>query len=280
MRKGMGDMIQELIQNHIFMSSICLTGAASIILQWFIALSLKGYVRASSNMKTTKKKAMISLKNQFEAIYEMNSRVHNMDAYVDKYLLKLRFMGITYTGWEILPYLTGGVVTILAVAGGFYGYKNNSDNPFYAEILFSYVITLACLFVFFHIFGIKTRKQQIHIQLVDYLDNYLANRLLKGKNDKWQRDFDSDDNSEYYGEHDDEASPEYDEDVPQHQTMDEDMDMLKRLIREMDAKKSTASVNNEVAASAEEMKEGGYGSDYSEQSDAELLEEFVQSFLS
>ena len=261
-------MAVEIIRDHVFMSSIFLTGALSIFLQWLVTLSLKGYVKASSNMKTTKKKTMINLKNQFETIYETNSRVHNMDAYVDKYLLKIRFLGITYSGWEKLSFLAAGVVTILAVAGGFFGYLDNAKNDYYAEIIFSYGITLACLFIFFHIFGIKTRRQQIHIQLVDYLENSLSNRLLKGKNDKWDNIenevdgvFDSDNEEKEQESHV----------VDSHYTMNEDMDMLKRLIREMDAKKAGEAAQNEVAVSSEEAVE---------LSDAELLEEFVQSFLS
>ena len=261
-------MAVEIIREHAFMSSIFLTGALSIILQWMVTLSLKGYVKASSNMKTTKKKTMINLKNQFETIYETNSRVHNMNAYVDKYLLKIRFLGITYSGWEKMSFLAAGVATILAIVGGFFGYLDKAKSDYYAEIIFSYGITLACLFIFFHIFGIKTRKQQIHIQLVDYLENYLSNRLLKGKNDKWDNIenevdgvFDSDNDEK---EHESRV-------VDANYTMNEDMDMLKRLIREMDAKKNDESVENEVAISSE---------DAVELSDAELLEEFVQSFLS
>ena len=51
-------------------------------------------------------------------------------------------------------------------------------------------------------------------------------------------------------------------------TMEEDMDMLKRLIREMDANKEADKASVEVAAADEDMSE------------VELLEEFVQSFLS
>ena len=65
-------------------------------------LSIKGYVKASANMKKKKKKVMINLKNQFEAMYGMNVKVRNMDAYVDKYIYKLRFAGVTYSSWEKL----------------------------------------------------------------------------------------------------------------------------------------------------------------------------------
>lgn len=88
-------MIKEFITNHVFMCSILFVGVFSLILQAFMTLSLKGYVKASANMKTTRKKVMINLKNQFETIYGMDYQVRNIAAYVDKYLLKLRFIGFS-----------------------------------------------------------------------------------------------------------------------------------------------------------------------------------------
>jgi hypothetical protein len=83
--------------------------------------------------------------------------------------------------WERVPFLSAGVATLLAVAGTFYGYINGAARQAQAEILFAYGTVLACLFIFFHIYGIKSKKQQIQIQLVDYLENYLTNRLMRTK---------------------------------------------------------------------------------------------------
>lgn len=236
-------MIVELLNENMIASSIILVGALSIFLQWMMALSLKGYVKASANMKTTKKKALVNLKNQFEAIYDLNSQVNNIDAYVDKYLIKLRFMGITYNGWEHVPYLTAGVTTVITIGAFFYGYIGDYYEIYFATLLFSYGITLACLYVSFHIFGIKTGEQQIHIQLVDYLENYLSNRLLR-------------------------EMPEEEPKGHEQNNAEEDMDMLKRLIKEMDSRKEKEEASGEVAVSVED------------DSEVELLEEFVQSFLS
>ena len=246
-------------------SAIIIAGVVSGAVRWLVYLSVKGYVKASANMKTTKKKSMINLKNQFEAIYEMNSRIHNMEAYVDKYLLKLKCFGITYTGWEEFADISIGLITVVAIYGSLSGYINGADIVYFMEILFSYSLTVACLFVLFHIFDIKSGKQQIHIQLTDYLENYLANRLLKDRKDV--------------------------ESGGAQSTMEEDMEMLKRLIREMDERRKDAGTpleteapeSLEVAASVEmamssemEYPEGMIR----DQSDAELLEEFVESFLS
>lgn len=310
-------MIVELLKHNLFMTGIISVAVLSIFLQWLMTLSLKAYVKASANMKTTKKKVMINLKNQFEAMHELNSQVRNMDAYVDKYLLKLKFMGVTYSGWEKMPFLTAGIIALTACVGGFYGYSINADESFYAELLFASGISLACLFVFFHIFGIKARKQQIHIQLVDYLDNYLANRLNRKASDKeqWQNVDEEMEKAFLEGKREalqeaieatKAAGESIDGDEPgedgrsedNRQRVEEDMEMLKRLIKEMDSRheEEQESVRHEVAASVEQRDSSIHEASASveqqgnskyenavalkEQSDIELLEEFVQSFLS
>ncbi len=174
-------MIIAFVTEHVFMCSILLFGLCSIFMQWLTALSLRDYVKASANMKTTKKKVMINLKNQFETIYDMNCSVRNVAAYVDKYLLKLRFMGITFSGWEKMPALSAGVVTLMAVGTAFYTYSTEGSTSVLIEILFAYGVVLACLFLSHHILGVKSKKQQMQIQLVDYLENNLTNRVMRNQ---------------------------------------------------------------------------------------------------
>ncbi|MDO5155629.1 MAG: hypothetical protein Q4D51_06660 [Eubacteriales bacterium] len=243
-------MIREFVSNHIFMSSILLVGALSLILQGMITLALYSYVKASANMKTTRKKVMIHLKNQFETIYGMNYQVRNIRAYVDKYLLKLRLLGISYMNVEKIPFLSAGIVTLLMVIGISFGYLNGVKARAQVEILSAYGIVLACLFSFFHIYGIKSKKKQIQIQLVDYLENYMTNRLMKNK-----------------------------EDGTEWKVLDPDTEkaiMNSEYGKENPLKK--ASDLEQIAFSEEEKMEEEKDHN-SEESDLELLEEFVQSFL-
>ncbi len=172
-------MITTFIMNHLFMCSIVLFGVLSILLQWIMTLSLKGYVKASSNMKTTKKKLLLNLKNQFETIYGMDYQVRNIAAYVDKYLLKMRFLGVSYSSWEKAPFLSVGLATLLAGGELFYGYWTGQPKTLFVEIGFAYGAICVCEFVFYHLCAVHNKRQQIHIQLVDYLENYLTNRLMR-----------------------------------------------------------------------------------------------------
>lgn len=309
-------MITEFITNHVFMSSILLFGMFSLLLQAMMTLSLKGYVKASANMKTTRKKVMINLKNQFETIYGMDYQVRNIAAYVDKYLLKLRFLGFSFSAWEKVPFLTAGIATLLAGGGIFYGYMKEESMKEQVEILFAYGMVLVCLFVFFHIFGIKSRKEQIQIQLVDYLENYLTNRLIRTKEGSRELKLLDEDMEAAFMEgaarnkelknvileeeraERKNSEEEMERNIPEREPvkaidMEEDMDMLKRLIREMETAQNTNSKEMIAVSREEELRDSKVCQENnekeaeafacskadSEESEIELLEEFVQSFL-
>lgn len=298
-------MITTLIMNHLFMSSILLFGVLSILLQWVMTLSLKGYVKASSNMKTTKKKLLLNLKNQFETIYGMNYQVRNIAAYVDKYLLKMRFLGVSYASWEKAPFLSVGIATLLAGGEAFYGYWTRQPKALFVEIGFAYGAVCVCEFVFYHIFAIRNKKQQIHIQLVDYLENYLTNRLVRTQTGNEQMKLlDADMEAAFMDgsvknreiknvilaeekkNRKAEATEVELKNISEPETAEvdteEDMEMLKNLLREMGKRQSAGS--KEAVKEAEPQKDAvqdevAVADENVEPSDIELLEEFVQSFL-
>lgn len=295
-------MITEFIMNHLFMSSIVLFGVVTIFLQWLMAMSLKGYVKASANMKTTRKKLLMNLKNQFETIYGMNYQVRNISAYVDKYLLKMRFLGLSFSTWERAPFLSVGIATLLAGGEAGYCYWTKQPTALYSEIGFTYGAYCVMQFVFYQVCSIRSKRQQIHIQLVDYLENYLTNRLIRtaaGNAELKVLDAEMEaafmegkaKNKELKNVilEEDKANTKKKAKARKQEETEEDMEMLKRLLRDMGNKSRTDGENMAERVVVEEqdtektakntvVDEVAAGEEM-EQSDIELLEEFVQSFL-
>lgn len=281
------------MMEHLNMFSVFAFGIFSLFLQLLVVCSFNSYVKASGNMKTTKKKVLLNLKNQFETIYGMDYQVRNTGAYVEKYLLKLRILGLPCQVWEKVSYISVGIVTLLAGIEIFYQYITNGGTKAMIEIVFSYGITLVCFYVFYHIFGIKNKKAQIQIQLVDYLENYLANRLLRTKNTEkvlnpsMEEAFmdESVENSkirkEILAEEKIQEEKETKQQAEEKDSFEEDMEMLRQLIKDMERKHETKKqpeVNDwlydeegqsQIAAAEDEIKDPN----------VELLEEFVQNFL-
>ncbi|MCM1178943.1 MAG: hypothetical protein NC347_01710 [Clostridium sp.] len=297
-------MLKEFVLNHVFTSSILAVGIFSLLMQALMTMFLKDYVKASANMKTTKKKLLLNLKNQFEAMYGMDCQVRNTEAYVDKYLLKLRFLGLSFLTWEKIPFLSAGIAVLLTVAGIFYEYIRNENTRAQVEILSACGIVLACLFIFFHIYGIKSRKSQIQIQLVDYLENYMTNRLTRvrdGREGKEEIVSKGDEDGDV-PEESSEQKESADQENGEPESPEEDMEMLKRLLAQVEHgetknvpsreqrvraayAESQIEPDSQIAVSREEQEETFSDITYEsfakepEESEIELLEEFVQSFL-
>lgn len=259
-------MITKYFMSHICAASILLFGLVSLLLQMIMVLSLNSYVKDSANMKTTKKKIFLNLKNQFETIYGMDCQVRNVSAYVEKYLLKLKFMGVPYSTWEKVPFLASGIASVLAGGEAFYLYLEHRKPESFVEVLFAYGITVACFYIFFHIFGVKNKKAQIQIQLVDYLENHLANRLIRTKNEVR--------NSEVVNLTTDNLSGN---NVTREQGEDEAM--LRQLIMQMAQKKQSENPSDMELETAGSLEEDKTTSADAEDPNLMLLEEFVQSFL-
>lgn len=300
-------MIYQFIIGHSSLCSIFAFGLFSLFLQMLMVASLNSYVKASGNMKMTKKKVLLNLKNQFETIYGMEYQVKNTSAYVEKYLMKLKFLGMSYHTWEKAPFLSAGIVTLIAGTEMFYAYIQGAVGETIIEIFFAYGITMACFYVFYHIFGVKNKKDQIQIQLVDYLENYLANRLLRTKNtekvlnhsmeeafmdgavenDEIKREIlkeEKDIAKEMTRNESRKKKKEREketENIPSKDSFEEDMDMLRQLVKEMEEKHGQSEPEgkkdwlydeegeSQIAASVDDIKDPNL----------ELLEEFVQSFL-
>lgn len=267
---------------HMCMCSILLFGVVSVLLQMMVNLSLQGYVRASANMKTTKKKIMINLKNQFETIYGMGYQVRNTGAYVDKYLLKMKFMGLSYAAWEKSWFIAIGLVTLLAGGEAFYGYIHHALPGEQMEILFSYGVVLVCFFVSFHIVEIKGKKKQIQIQLVDYLENYLANRLIRTKEGAKELKLLNEEMEEAFIDNAARNKDLKQVILQEEKNTDEDVSMLYQLLKDMEnGRKGSLSDSKEQIAASKETKLQDKENQTSEpvDSDVALLEEFVQSFF-
>lgn len=268
-------MLDFINQQNIILFGMIAIGILSFILQVSFLVSLKAYVKASENMKTTQKKLFTNLLRQFETIYELDYKINNVPAYVDKYLLKYKFLLKPITTWQVASLRTIGYVTCVAAAGLFWNYTKGIAGQRQVTILFTYSIVCAFLLLSQNIFGVKSKIQQIKTNLVDYLENYLVNRLERNRIEKKlaeeqrrgsgvQEDSEAellDEVDALYFEDTNKGKKEKvsnREEMVSESDMEEDMEYLMKCL-------------NEIAAS--------HDSKNLEKSDEEIVEEFIRSLL-
>ena len=176
-------VIKDLFDKDIFIYSMLGLGALSGGIKLVLAVVYQVLGHASKNMGATKNKLIKSMKRKFEAFYKLKIGVHNVDIFVDKYILQHKFCGILLSTWEnicgqllILCVLIGSAGSILGVL-----YECGKN-----QILTTFVIGLlvtGMLIILESMLNIHGKKERIALNMKDYLENYLKVKLEQGLDD-------------------------------------------------------------------------------------------------
>lgn len=155
-------------------AGVCLWGMLSKLL---LQGKMHQLLKASENMASTTKRQIRTIRNHYENSLNMDLQVHNIQAFVDKYLLKLRFCGIPIRIWDSMAI----EAALLTVAVGGIGIINSIHKTYGEETVFSIlvatIISCACLLSIENIFRIENSFDRLQANIEDYLENNLKNRL-------------------------------------------------------------------------------------------------------
>lgn len=152
----------------------CIWGVLSKLL---LQGKLHRLVKESERMASTTKRQIRTIRNHYENSLNMDLQVHNIQAFVDKHLMKLRMCGIPIRIWDGMTL----EAALLAVAAGGIGVINTIHKGYGEEvvfnILFATIISCACLLSLENIFRIENSIDRLQANIEDYLENNLKNRL-------------------------------------------------------------------------------------------------------
>lgn len=155
-------------------AGVCFVGVLSKLL---LQGKLHRLIKASEKMVSTTHRQMRMIRNHYENSLHMDLQVHNIQAFVDKYLLNLRILGVPIRIWDsmvieaaILSIATGGIGIINTI------HKGYGDEVVFS-ILFATILSCACLLSIENIFRIENSYDRLQANIEDYLENNLKNRL-------------------------------------------------------------------------------------------------------
>lgn len=167
----------QLLQNGTalyLLMAICLLGLVS---KMIAKNSYKRMIKESNNMAMTKNKYLRNLKQKAEDSYRINQGISNTRVYLEKQLFDARIGAMTPEGWAgfssqitWLCLLAGGALSFLS-----YWYRCDS----YYIVLYGTVGILAAVLnmIVENGTGLEARRQQLIINLQDYLENTLWHRM-------------------------------------------------------------------------------------------------------
>ncbi|MCH5259992.1 MAG: hypothetical protein J1F18_09570 [Lachnospiraceae bacterium] len=166
-----------LFQHKYYIAAILTLLSCSIICQIVMGVIYHRLIWETEHMSTTTNKSLQQLKLKFSSCCKLNEKVSNVSVFVDKYMSRMEFRGIPLS---TLKHLSGQLMLLSVLAAGIGACLGIIHDESFFSIAPYYVISflgLYCYFAVASIVDIPGKINILRINLVDYLENHLSNRL-------------------------------------------------------------------------------------------------------
>ena len=170
-------MKQLFMQHTLITSAMILLLVLSITCQIIIGFLYQNMIKETDNMSATENKLLKQCKLKFANCFQMNAGVANIPVFVDKFLNRIHFCGMTLSG---LHHFSGQLMLLSVFAGGIGAYQGIIKGESVKQILPFYIFSLFGLYLYFSItsfIDIQVKRRILKTNLIDYLENHMVNRL-------------------------------------------------------------------------------------------------------
>ncbi len=171
------ELSQSLLENKTLTIIIISLLLLSIICQIMIGVIYQKLINETDNLSTTDNKQLKLCKLKFQNCYQLNGNVPNIAVFVDKFISRLKVAHVSLSGLKLISLQLVMLSVFMSGVGACIGIING-DILF--RILPFYLMALAGLYFYFSIASvvdIQGRKENLKINLIDYLENHMLNRL-------------------------------------------------------------------------------------------------------
>ncbi|MDE7259564.1 MAG: hypothetical protein K2N77_10065 [Lachnospiraceae bacterium] len=170
-------MLAFFFQHKNFMIGILALLFASIICQIVMGVIYHRLIWETEHMSTTTNKSLQQLKLKFSGYSKINEKVANVSVFVDKFISHVKIGAIPLS---MLKHLSGQLMLLSVLVAGLGACLGIIHNENFFSIVPFYVVSflgLYCYFAVSSLIDIPGKINILRINLVDYLENHLANRL-------------------------------------------------------------------------------------------------------
>ncbi len=170
-------MKQLFMQHTLVTSAMILLLVLSITCQIIIGFLYQNMIKETDNMSATENKLLKQCKLKFANCFQMNAGVANIPVFVDKFLNRIHFCGMTLSG---LHHLSGQLMLLSVFAGGIGAYQGIIKGEAIKQVLPFYIFSFFGLYLYFSItsfIDIQAKRRILKTNLIDYLENHMVNRL-------------------------------------------------------------------------------------------------------
>lgn len=150
-----------------------------IIYQVVIGVCYQRMIQATDGISGTNNKLLRQCRERYVQCYKRNGGMSNTGVFVDKYVNRIKFMGMTM---HFLKNLSVQLVLAGVFIAGFGIFRGMVEKKHLVDLLPFYIISLFGIYLFLSITSIvdmNGRKQILKTNLIDYLENDVLRGLEK-----------------------------------------------------------------------------------------------------
>lgn len=151
-----------------------------ILYQVAIGVIYQRMIQAADTLSGTDSKLLTQCKERFVNCYKLNGGVANIPVFVDKYINRIRVMGMSIS---FMKHLSGQLMLAGVFVAGFGVCKGIVEGRRFVDLLPFYIISLFGIYLYLSIMSIvdvPNRRKMLKTNLTDYLENTVAQRLEHG----------------------------------------------------------------------------------------------------
>lgn len=174
----------ENINQSLIMTISIVLMVIGVLYQVAIGVAYQRMIQATDTMLGTDNKLLKQCKERFIQCYKLNGGVSNIPIFVDKYINRIRFMGMSV---NFIKHLSGQIMMAGVFVAGFGVCKGIIEGKRFVDLLPFYIVSLFGIYLFLSISSIVDmpgRRKILKTNLTDYLENHIAERLEHGIGDK------------------------------------------------------------------------------------------------
>lgn len=148
-----------------------------IIVKGILCIMYRRLIRGAKDMGHSGHPLMKMLCRKFETCYQLQIGVPNVNVFVEKYIRHYRVLGLHLHGWESFCNACMLLSMLASLGGGITAMILNSGQYMVLGCLIAGVAGNGLILLFDCLYGIPAKRELLHIDMVDYLENIYKPRL-------------------------------------------------------------------------------------------------------
>lgn len=170
-------MPAQFFQHKNYMIGILTLFFCSIICQITMGVIYHRLIWETEHMSTTTNRSLQQLKLKFTGYRKINEKISNVPVFVDKFISRIKIGAVPLS---TVKHLSGQLMLLSVLVAGIGACMGIIHDEGFFSIVPFYIISFLGLYGYFAVSSLVDIPGKINIlriNLVDYLENHLANRL-------------------------------------------------------------------------------------------------------